>query len=136
VIGSSSLEDTGTHILFECEVVQAAGAANPINGFIDYLRAFNSRIDVQQVSDYLPAMRAYEAKDPEMAPAYATLNDEQKRAYRDNVQRYIDAPSPGEAIRTWLQTEGPGGASAIARDRQIGRELGLRGNERPAGEAV
>ena len=126
VIGSSSLEDTESYILFECDVVQAAGAANPINAFIDYLRAFNSRIEVRQVTDYLPAMRGYEARNPEMATAYAALTDEQKRAFRDNVQRYIDAPSAGEAIRIWLQTEGPGGAGVIPRDRQIGRELGLR----------
>ena len=126
MLGSSSLEDTESYILFECDIVQAAGAANPMNAFVDYLRSFNSRIEVRQVTDYLPAMRGYESRNPEMATAYPALNDEQKQAFRDNVQRYIDAPSAGEAIRIWLQTEGPGGASVIARDRQIGRELGLR----------
>jgi hypothetical protein len=123
-MGAEKLSDGRTFILFECE-------PQAIGGFINYLKPYSPAIEVLQVADYLPQMRAYEARDPELLRSLARLDSEARSTAVDQTRRYIEAKTPADALRIWLETEslpgagiaGTGGAElvrALARAQQLG----------------
>ena len=132
-MGTEKLSDGRTFILFECE-------PQAIGGFVNYLKPYSPAIEVLQVADYLPQMRAYEARDPELTPSLARLDGEARRSAVEQTRRYIGAKTPAEALRLWLETEplpgvgivGAGGAElvrALARAQQLGLPSPASGEE-------
>ncbi len=124
-LGTEKPTDHRTFVLFECEPPAIAG-------FINYMRPYCPAIEVLQVADYLPQMRAYEARDPELAPFLANATDDLRRAAVEHTKRYIEAPTPADALRIWLETEAlPGagiagvGGAELARSAELIPRLGL-----------
>ena len=76
----------------------------------------------------MPQIQNYEAGQILNWAVGFNPTEEQKRAAREVIQRYIDAPSPAEAIRIYLETEpvpaGPGGAQLV-RNLQVAKSLNL-----------
>ena len=124
-LGTEKPSDHRTFILFECEP-QAVG------GFINFMRPYCPRIEVLQVADYLPQMRAYEAMDPGLTPSLANAPEEHRRAAVEHTRRYIEAKTPADALRIWLETEplpgagiaGSGGAESV-RAAEVAGQLGV-----------
>ena len=113
---------TTSVIVFECENQAQA------NAYVNWLRPFCPKIEVSSVTDYMPNIQNYEARDIVNWPVGSNLTEDQKRAAREVIQRYMDAPSPAEAIRIYLETEpvpgGPGGAQLV-RNLQVAKSLNL-----------
>ena len=121
-LGTEKLSDGRTFILFECE-------PEAIGGFVNYLKPYCPKIEVLQVADYLGQMRAYEARRPELAPALSEASDDLRQAAVVQTRRYIDASSPAEALRIWLETEslqGAGIAGAGGAELVRGAEMASR----------
>jgi len=114
--------DTTSVIVFECENQAQA------NNYVNWLRPFCPKVEASSVTDYMPNIQNYEARDIVNWPVGSNLTEDQKRAAPENVQRYISAPTPAEAIRLWLETEpvpgGAGGAQTV-RNFQVARSLNL-----------
>ncbi|HLF08855.1 MAG TPA: hypothetical protein VI789_05870 [Dehalococcoidia bacterium] len=114
--------NTTSVIVFECENQAQA------NAYVNWLRPFCPKIEVSSVTDYMPQIQNYEAGQILNWAVGFNPTEEQKRAAREVIQRYIDAPSPAEAIRIYLETEpvpaGPGGAQLV-RNLQVAKSLNL-----------
>jgi hypothetical protein len=109
--GTETLSDQRVYVVFECEAEQAAA-------FVNYLRPVYPTIEMRTVTDYLPNMRAYERGEPEQRPRGPNVTDEQWRIGNDNIKRYIEAPNANEALRIWMETDGPvGGAQPFGNSR-------------------
>ncbi|HLF08848.1 MAG TPA: hypothetical protein VI789_05835 [Dehalococcoidia bacterium] len=124
-LGTQRVSDGRSFILFECEPPAIAA-------FINYLKPYSPRIEVLQVANYLPQIRAYEARNPELAPFLANATDDLRRAAVEHTKRYIDAPTPADALRIWLETEplpmagiGGAGGAELARSAELIPRLGL-----------
>ncbi|MEK7777616.1 MAG: hypothetical protein AAB303_03210, partial [Chloroflexota bacterium] len=90
-------------------VVFSAGSREQMEAFTGYLYLVCSRIEMRPVSDYMPFIRAYEAKDPEQYPMYPTgVSEEERRKQMEVFRQYMAAPSPAEAIRIWRGVVGGG----------------------------
>jgi len=124
-LGTEKPTDHRSFVLFECEPPAIAG-------FINYMRPYCPAIEVLQVADYLPQMRAYKARDPELTPALANAPEELRRAAIEHTRRYIEAKTPADALRIWFESEslrgagiaGSGGAE-LARAAEVVPRLGL-----------
>lgn len=117
VLGTESRADHRTYIAFECETSQQ------VAGFVSYLRPFCPRVEVREITDYMPWMRAYDSRDPEQRPRGPNVTDEQRRADSDEARRYINASTPSEAISIWLE-ETPQGKE-LARIAKVREQLGV-----------
>ncbi|MDO8751190.1 MAG: hypothetical protein Q7K03_08615 [Dehalococcoidia bacterium] len=90
-------------------VMFSAGSREQMEAFTGYLYLVCSRIEIRPVSDYMPFIRAYEAKEPEQYPMYpAGVSEEERRRQMDVFRQYMAAPSPAEAIRIWRGVVGGG----------------------------
>ena len=113
--GTETLADQRVFIVFECEAERAGD-------FVNYLRPVYPTIEIRTVTDYMPSMRAYEVRDPEQRPRGPNVTDDQWRVGTENIKRYIEAPTPAEALRIWMETAGPVGGAQAVRQLQLMRE--------------
>lgn len=110
--------DQRTFIAIEADSIQA------VNGFVGWMRPFARGIEVLPVTDYLPTLKAYEARDPEQAViANPNLSPEQVQQQRALQRRFMAAKTPAEALEIWRNTAGPGGGKDTLDALRIRQEL-------------
>ena len=100
-----------TFIVFEAET------PNQVGNFANYLHLVYSHIEVWPVFDYLPLLKAYEARDPEQF-GLPGAPEEQTRRQRELARQYMAAPNPVEAVRIWQESPEATLAVETARVRQ------------------
>ncbi|MBI2886522.1 MAG: hypothetical protein HYY02_04880 [Chloroflexi bacterium] len=103
----AGLEAGRTYVVFEADDAEVVGP------FTAYLQLVCSHIEIRPVMDYLPFVRAFEARDPEQYPNYPPgMTPEARRRQVEQFRQYIAAPNAAEAVRLWEQ--GPAAAVAVA----------------------
>src|SRR3989304_1311468 len=91
----------------------------------------SSGLGTQRVSDGRSFI-LFECEPPAIAAFWANATDDRRRAAVEHTKRYIDAPTPADALRIWLETEplpmagiGGAGGAELARSAELIPRLGL-----------
>lgn len=111
------LEDGRTFIAIEGDTIQA------VNGFVNWMRPFTRGIEVLPVTDYLPTLRAYEARDPEQRARAVGVTDADWQHQTELFKRYAAAKTPAEAVEIWRNASGLGGGKDILDALRARQEL-------------
>ena len=91
-------ESRKTYVIFEAETREQMEAST------SYLYSVCSRIEIRPVGDYMPFMKAYEARDPQLYPTYpASVTPQERQEQLETFGEYMAAPTPAEAIRIWRE---------------------------------
>lgn len=114
---SGDLRDQRTWIVIDADTPPAAAA------YVAYMRPFVPQIEMRAVNDYLPGIKAHEARDPELTAVNPAVTPEVRQQTIAQQRRYIAAKTPLEALEIWRNTAGPGGGKDALDARRIRREL-------------
>jgi len=117
--GDSGEDLTGgrTYIVIETDTAQR------VNAFIYWMRPYTRKIEVRPVTDYLPAMQVYEAKDPGKWPPTPALSDEQRQQFLGLLKCYVTAATSAEAVEIWRSTSGILGGKDLLDALRMRQEL-------------
>ena len=82
-----------TFITFEAETTAQ------VNAFTNYLAPYCSHMEVVPVTDFLPNMKAHEARNPDLLPSTSTAQA------KELARKYIAAKTVKEAVGIFLASQ-------------------------------
>lgn len=110
-----ALESGRTFIAFDADTPGAVAQ------FVNYLQLVSSKIEVWPVTDYMPAMRAYESGDTGQWEFPSGVPQQQRARQLELFKQYQQAATTDEAVEMWRESGvAAGTAIRTARRRQEG----------------